>query len=807
MIKNILTVAWRNLLQNKLYSLINVIGLAIGVSACLVIYLIVTHELSFNRGFEGYDQIYRVHSVFKGVFSGLNRGVPAATGTAMKEQFTGIASIASFHGFSGTVVIPSLSEKNNLERQEGMILADPAFFDVFQNYEWIVGSPQLLEKPFQTILTESRAKRYFGTAAPEAVIGKEIIYRDSLPTTVAGIVKDLPFNTDIDFQDFISISTIEKSWLKNEIQIDDWSNVNSSSQLFIRLDEQTAIEKIQSQMPILSSLYKAKSDWDVDNDFKLQSLSDLHFNSESGIFDHSQSPAHLPTLGALLVVAILLLLIASINFINLETAQSFRRAREVGIRKVMGSSQTKLIAQFLTESLIITIFAVVFALPISEIALTFFNEFVPQGVEIRLFELIPFLISLIFIVSFLAGFYPAFALSSFLPAAVLKNRLSFGTKNSGSAFLRKSLIVFQFTFAQVLIIVTLIVGLQIRYLLSKDLGFKKDAIVYFNTPWHESHEKKIALKNELEKTTGISKISLSSQPPSYNGWSSSTISYKEADEIKVNAFRKFGDSNFLNFYGIKLLSGRNLSPSDTVKEVLINETLLKQLGFATPHDAIGQQIDYNKKTLPIVGVVSDFHIQSLHNKVEPVIIADESKNFTCFNIQLENTQVGSLPNALEKIETAWKKVYPNDKIHFEFLDETIKHFYKREQSTSKLARTAAMLAILISCLGLFGLATYTSAQRTKEIGIRKVLGATAQNIVLLLSRDFILLVLVAFLLAAPIAWIVGNMWLSKYPYQVEIKLWLFALTAVIAVVIALVTVGYQTLKVANDNPVNSLRNE
>lgn len=805
MLKNFFTIAWRNLVRNKLHSLINVTGLAIGVSACLVIYLIVTFELSFNRGFEGYDRIYRVHSSFKGVFSGLNRGVPTAVGPAIREQFTGVESVVWFQDYSNKVTIP-LGDKKNFERQDGIAIVEPSYFEVFNSYEWISGSPKLLEKPFQTVLTESRARIYFGTSEPDAVIGKEIIYHDSLNVTVAGIVKDLPFNSDLDFSEFISFSTIEKSWVKRNIALNNWSNVNSSSQLFIKLEKGTTLDKIISQIPVLKKMYKEKSEWDVENDFTLQPLSNLHYNADTGIFDHSRSPAHLPTLTALIVVAILLLVIGAINFINLETAQAVRRAKEVGVRKVLGSTQSRLIIQFLSESFIITCIAVLLALPIAELALNFFKEFVPAGVELDLLQLLPVITVLILIVSFLAGLYPAFALSSYLPARVLKSQVHSSGRNS--SFLRKSLIVFQFTFAQALIIATLIVGWQIKFLLDKDLGFKKDAIVYFDTPWHEKHEKTNVLKNELEKIPGITKMSLSDAPPSYPGWSSSTITYKTKDEAKkVNAYHKFGDTHYIDFYGIQLIGGKNLSPSDTVKEIVINETLMKQLGFTNVHDVIGQQIEYGKKIIPIVGVVKDFHIQSLHKKVEPVMMADQSGGFTCFNVQLLAQNSEQTKATLAGIEDAWKKIFPDEKITIQFLDETIKNYYETEQRTSKLVRTATVLAIFISCLGLFGLASYTSVQRTKEIGIRKVLGATSRNIVLLLSKDFILLVLLAFLLAAPVAWFAGNRWLEGYAYQVEIQAWLFAVTALCAILIAFVTVSYQTLKAANSNPINSLRNE
>ncbi len=806
MLTNLLTITWRTLVRNKFHTFINIAGLAIGVSACIVIFLIVQFELSFNKGFQGYGTIYRVHSSFSGVFSGINRGVPTAVGTAIKEQFTGVESVAPFFVLASNVTIPTETELKDMERQADVVLAEPSFFDVFTEYEWIVGSPRALEKPFQTVLTESKAKIYFGVS-DASVMGRTVIYRDSLSTTVAGIVKDLTFNTDIEFRDFISYSTLERSWLNKNFPLNDWSSVNSSSQLFIKLQKETGIEKIAGQVPLLERLYKENSEWDVENSFTLQPLSDLHYNSNTGIFDNSsRSPAHLPTLSALIVVAIMLLVIGSINFINLETAQSIRRAKEVGVRKALGSSQARLIMQFLSQSFMITLVAVLLALPIVKLALKYFDEFVPKGVELNLVALAPFVLLLIIVVSLLAGLYPAFALSSYSPAVAFKNQ-AVGGRNSGSMFLRKSLIVFQFTFAQLLIIATLIVGWQVNYLLTRNLGFNKDAIIYFNTPWYAKQEKAIVLRNELEKLAGVAKISLSGAPPASNGWSSSTVTYKGKEEIKANAFQKFGDVNYTGMYGIEIIAGRNVLPSDTAKEFLINETLMRHLGFTNPVEVIGEQIEYSKSQIPIVGVVKDFHIQSLHQKIEPVIIANAMKGFTCLNIQLSSGDGEKTKATLAGIEEVWKTIYPDDKIKIEFLDETINSFYKSEQRTTKLVRTATSLAIVISCLGLFGLASYTSTQRAKEIGIRKVLGATAQSIAFLLSKDFVQLVLVALVVVSPVAWFGGKQWLQTYAYQVEISGWLFMVTALVAIGIALITVGYQTLKAANGNPVNSLRNE
>lgn len=809
MFRNFLTIAWRSLLRNKLHSFINVTGLAIGVAACMVIFLIVDFELSFNKEHQGYERIYRIHSSFQGVFSGLNRGAPTAVGQTVRDEFKGVEAVASFQILNSKVEIPNGSEKTNLDQQQKIIVAEPAFFSVFKSYEWIAGSPESLTEPFKVVLTESRAKTYFGTADPLKVIGREVIYRDSLQTTVAGIVKDLPFNTDIDMTDFISYSTIEKSWLKRNIRLNDWQSVNSSSQVFVLLDQTSSTKTLTDQFEILKKRYKEKSTWDVENNFSAQPLSDLHYNNETAIFDYSRSPAHLPTLTVLIVVAGLLLIIGAINFINLETAQAVRRAKEVGVRKTLGSSRTALISQFLYQSFIITVIAVVLALPLTELALQTFSDFVPAGVVLSLKEVAPFLLCVILGIGLLAGLYPAFIMSSFLPAVALKNQAHATSGTSRSAFMRKSLIVFQFAIAQLLIIGALAVGWQINYMLNKDIGFKKDAVIYLYTPWQENSSKIAVFKNELSQVPQIADMSLSDSPPSENGWSSNTVEYKpeKGEIVKVNAFRKFGDPDYIGFYDIKLVGGRNLRPTDSLREFLINKTLMTQLGFSSPEQAIDKTIWYSDREYPIVGVVEDFHIQSLHKKVEPVIMGNDVE-FSCFNIKLATGNgTDEFKAGIAKIEEAWKKVYPNEKFSYEFLDETLKNFYQSEQRVARLVKTAMTMAIFISCLGLFGLASFTTTQRMKEISIRKVLGSTVSGIVVMLSKDFIYLILIAFVIATPVAWFAVNRWLSGFAYHMDVSIWLFVVTVLAGVAIAIVTVGYQTLKAANSNPVNSLRNE
>jgi ABC-type antimicrobial peptide transport system permease subunit len=808
MFRNFITVSFRTLSRNKFHTFINVVGLAIGVSACLLIYLIVSYELSFNKDLSDYSNIYRIHSKFSGVFSGLNRGAPTAIAPYIRENFTGVEKVSIFFCFGSKVEIPTNSEKIKFDKQKAVAIASPDYFDVIGPYKWISGSPEVLTKPKQVVLTQSQAKLYFGDIALQLVIGKEIIYRDSLSTQVAGIVEDLPFHTDFEFTDFISEATIEASWLKKNYPMDDWTSTNSGTQVFVKALPNTDIKILEEQLPLLSKIYKEKSSWDVENHFNLQPLSTLHYDGETGIFDFSREPAHMPTLITLILVAILLLVIAAINFINLATAQAVKRAKEVGVRKVLGSSRSRLVTQFMFEGSMVTLIAVVLALPLTELSLSFFSDFVPKGVTMDWNSIIPFLIAITLSLGILASTYPAWVLSSFLPIMALKNQAYSSSSQSRTSFLRKSLIVFQFGFAQVLIFGTIVVTRQIHFMLSKDLGFKKEAIIYFYTPWYEKAEMTLLLKNEIETIAEVEDLSLSSDAPASNSWSSNTLEYNNGtSEVKVNTYRKFGDTNYLNFYNIKLLAGKNLEYSDTVKEVLINEELMRNLGIATPEDAVGELVSFNEAKLPIVGVVNDFHMRSLHEKISPIIIANEMNNFSCLNIRLSNANDQSLESGIQKIQAAWKKIYPDTPMEYYFLDETIRNFYQTEQRVSKLINTATGLAIFISCLGLFGLASFMSTQRTKEIGIRKVLGASVYQVVTLMSKEFMVLIMIAFVIALPISLYSANSWLQGFSYHASVSVWMYVLTSVAALFIGMLTVGYQTLKTANVNPVESLRNE
>ncbi len=501
----------------------------------------------------------------------------------------------------------------------------------------------------------------------------------------------------------------------------------------------------------------------------LQPLNDIHFNLDYGVFDESRQ-AHKPTLYSLLAVAAFLLLLACINFINLTTAQASQRAKEIGIRKTMGCHRRQLIFQFLAETFVLTLMATVLSIALTPFLLKVFADFIPPDFHFNLIKqpgIIAFLIVLIFVVAFLAGIYPALVLSGFKPVLVLKNQAFANSGKTRTAWLRKSLTVSQFVIAQVFVIGTLLVSKQISFALNKDLGFKRDAIVYFRTNYQQEAKKKPVLLDKLRSIPGVALVSLSSNPPSSNGMWTSTMNFNDGKkEIRQNVQVKLADSNYFRMYGLRLLAGTSAPQSDTTTAVVINETYLHILGYQDPNKVLNKQIDWNGKP-HIVGVAADFFPRSLREEIKPLVIANGTKDANVFNITLQpRTADGSNWTAtLASIEKAFRSVYPNDDYEYQFVDETIAKFYTAEKNISQLLAWATGLTIFISCLGLLGLVIYVTNQRTKEIGIRKVIGASVTNLIMLLSRDFLKLIALAIVIAVPISWWGSRKWLRKLRVQ------------------------------------------
>ncbi len=817
MLKNYLIIALRTLKKNKVFAVINILGLAIGISASLVIYLLANYHLTFDKFEKDNDRIYRIVSNFS--FSGEiyhNSGVTVPMGAAVKKELTGLDAVAPFRTWDSDakITVPVSSNKQPVifKHQNNIVFADKNYFNLI-GYKWLAGSAQTsLQQPYQTVLTAARAQLYFPKLNVAQIIGRKIYFNDTVGATVSGIVKDIGFNTDFTFKIFVSKITAEVTSLR-PYDWDKWDNTNGASQVFLKISKGTSPQLIQSRVANLYKKYHKPQPGDNSKTWHtLQPLSDLHFNADYG--SYGLPLANKPTLYGLLAVALFLLVLGCINFINLTTAHASQRAKEIGIRKTMGSSKNQLMFQFLCETFFLTFIATILSVCLTPVILKAFSGFIPHGLHFNLYAnpgIIVFLVALIVIVTALSGFYPAIILSAYKPVLVLKNQAYSNTGKTRSAWLRKSLTISQFVIAQVFIMATILVSKQITYSLNKDMGFKKDAIVYLNTNYYDTvRNHKYMLLDKLKTIPEIALVSLSTSPPSSNNTWSGTMKYKDGNkEIEADVQQKFGDTNYIKLYRLKLLAGNNLMPSDTVKEFIINQTYARVLGFQQPQQAVGKYINWSDKQIPIAGVVADFNQKSLHEPIKPLAIGSWSNSERTVNIELQpqNLAGTTWKTALSKIKKAFKEIYPEDDFEYQFFDEDIAKYYEAEQNISSLLKWSTGLAVFISCLGLLGLVIYTTNQRTKEIGVRKVLGATVTQVVTLVSKDFIVLVLVAFAIATPLAWIAINKWLQNFAYRTNVSWWIFALAGILMVIIALIILSVQTIKAAVANPVKSLRTE
>ena len=544
----------------------------------------------------------------------------------------------------------------------------------------------------------------------------------------------------------------------------------------------------------------------------LQPLADIHFNTDYGVFDESRQ-AHKPTLYALLAVAGFLLLLACINFINLSTAQASQRAKEIGIRKTMGGQRGQLAFQFLNETFLLTVMATGLSIVLAPFLLKVFSDFIPKELHFSLTrqpEIIPFLLTLIIAVSLLSGIYPALVLSGYKPVLILKNQAFSGSAKTRAAWLRKSLTVSQFVIAQVFIIATILVGRQISYALNKDLGFKKEAIAFFGTPYNRPKTQRDVLLQKLNAIPGIALISHSSAPPASGGVNTTDAKYNDGKkEVKTEVQVLLADTNYLRLFHLNLLAGSNIPQCDTSNALIINETYARILGFSDTRKAVGKRVNWNSANLPIVGVIADFHQASLHKPIKPLAVINGMNDAFNFNIALQpqNADGTAWKATIAQIEAAYKSLYPEDDFSYEFFDESIARFYTGEKNASRLLLWATGLAIFISCLGLLGLVIYITNQRTKEIGIRKVIGASVLQIVTLLSRDFLKLIGIAIFIALPIAFWAGQKWLENFAYKAALSWWIFAAGAAALLFVAVAVLCLRAFKAATANPVESLRSE
>jgi putative ABC transport system permease protein len=825
MIRAYFKITFRSLWKHKLFTLINMIGLSIGISAALVIYLMVRFDSTFDKFYPDSDRIYRVVTDFStSEGKGYNGGVCGPLSEAVRTQVTGLSESAPFFIIdeftlyhSGVLVPDGRKGPLKFKYKEDMILADQRYFDIFP-YHWLAGSKTSLNQPFAVVLTDQKAKMYFPGLSFPQMLGRVVIYGDSIKTRVGGIVEAHREHTDLNFSDFISYSTEAHVFaLSTNLQLTQWNSVTPSSQFFVKLSSQASATRVEEQINDLLKANEPLSPGNTPNttQLRLQKLSDIHFEDRYSSF--YERTASKPMLYGLLLIGLFLLLLGGINYINLTTAQASQRAKEIGIRKTMGSSRVQLMNQFLIETGFITLLAILISAALTPTFLRLFADFIPVGVKADFFhqpDLILFLLLLLVIVSLLSGFYPAIILSGYKPVQVLKNQAAASVGKTRNALLRKSLTVTQFVIAQFFIISTLFVSKQIYYALHKDLGFKKEAILSISTPWNSRNpDLKQVYLNKIRALPQVEIAGLGGASPSSDNTHSTGVIYSYGNkEIKADVQERFGDESYIKVYGIKLLAGTNLPTGNASNELLINANFSKLLGFNHPAGAIGHFLNYSGRKMRIVGVVGDFYYRSLHSPIEPLVIVNRSDNnyFSgTLHIALKPETPGSngWKIAISSMESAWKEIYPDAVFQYQFFDESIAKFYESESQTSILLSWSTGLSIIISCLGLLGLTIYTSNQRRKEIGIRKVLGATVAQIVTLLSTELILLILLAWIIVTPVAWWAMNKWIQSFADRTPISWWIFGISGGAILLAALLTSAFQIFRAALVNTTESLRAE
>ncbi|MBN7817320.1 ABC transporter permease [Algoriphagus pacificus] len=803
MLKNYFKIAFRNIFKNKTRSLIHVLGLSIGVSICLLIFNILWYSYSFDNFHPKAENIYRVTTVtdFGGGEVYPNSGTPVPLGEVVDQEISGVDAKARFYTTYQAKVVVQSPEKD-FGRTNNVILATPGFFEIFKR-EWIAGDPTTsLQEPYKVVLTESSARKYFPGLEMNEVLGKEILYTetDTMFTEVSGVVKDYTENTDFIFTDFISFSTISVSANKNRYAFENWDNVNSSSQLYIRTVD--GIEESSINKGLAEIVSKNLSDQeDAETTFKAEPLSAVHFGQTYD--DNSVSKTFL---NGLLVIGIIILILACLNFVNLETAQAIGRAKEVGIRKTLGGNKSQLIFQFLTETYLIVLSATILSFLLVEVLIASFDSYLPKGIvfDFLTTENVLFTFGFTFILTVFSGIYPALILVSYQPQRALKGEVKQSNKFSLGVFLRKNLTVLQFASSISFIILVSVISYQLKYVSSQPLGFNSKAILYSSLPYRGDSDKFELLRDRLNQLSYVKRASLSGDLVSSTSlWTSDAQYQLDTAELDFFVQIKNMDSAFVEVNGLELLAGR--TSQNREDEVLVNEVFMKQVFVNRPEELVGQKMKFSGEEKTIVGVVKNYHSRTLREEIRPILMVYQPEVFRSINVKLQdNINLAEAKLGLEKV---YKEVIASENQTFKFLDDEIGRFYEEDLKIRNVLGLACGLAILISCLGLFGLSSFTIAQRTKEISIRKVLGATILQILGLISKDYVLLVLVSFVLAIYPAYYFLNDWLNGFQYRVEMPYFLFAISGLGVMIVCLIIVGLHSFVAAQSNPAKVLKDE
>jgi putative ABC transport system permease protein len=804
MLKNYFKIAWRNIIRHKGYSIINIAGLTVGIAACLLIFVIIQYELSFDTFHPNYKNIYHIVTQEKHEAEvTYNSGIAVPATQALRLDFPQ-AKVASVNGSYGSqITVPEGAGHNGDKKfteNLGVLFIEPQFFDIFSS-KWLAGNASVLADPDMVVIDKSSAIKYFGDW--KNAIGKSLKMDNLISLKVAGIIEDVPANSDFPFKIMVSFVT----WKQHPKDYDynnEWGSTSSDHQVYMLFPQSMTQANIDAQLKVFSTKHFKKGT--TETRLLSQPLSALHFDTRFGntLGDHVMSMATLRTLS---FIALLIIIMASINFINLSTAQSVGRSKEVGIRKVLGSTRKQLIFQVIGETTIIVVGSALLAVAVAKLALPQLKNIASVPGNIGLFTTgsILFLIISTVTIILLSGIYPAMVVSGFKPVLALKNKIT--AASIGGIPLRRALVIAQFAISQLLIIGTIVAVNQMDYVNKADLGFNKNAVLIIPGYTDSLSLRKIdPFKEQLLQNPAVKSVSFTSDAPSSeNNWGTNFYFNHSKKDIGFHTYLKYGDVDYFKTFGLRFVAGKGYDASDTSRQVVVNETFIHKLGIQNAENAIGKTVRLGGGTwMPIIGVVKDFKTNSLRENVRPIVIGPRKQLEGVLAIKI---QTNNLTKTVAELQKLWENTYPEYAYNGYFLDDNIAKFYQQENQMALVYKVFAGIAIFISCLGLYGLVSFMAVQRTKEVGIRKVLGASVSSIIYLFSKEFMVLIGISFVIAMPAAWYLMTGWLQNFAYRISLSVWVFILAIVSSILIAWITVGYKALKAALVNPVKSLRSE
>ncbi|MFD2035044.1 ABC transporter permease [Belliella marina] len=789
MIYNNILIAWRNLSKRKLYASINIFGLSLGISSCMMVFALVWHINSFDKYHSHADNIYRVVTItFEGSREYHTPGVPAVLPESFREEFLGIeASVLISGGHDGLIGVEDNGQEKHFV-ESGIAYTTDDFFEVFERKIESGNPTGILNEANQAVISRKYAEKLFGTTD---VLGKTFRFQKGEVFAITAMMEDFPENTDFPFDIFLSYEN-----LREERTTGGWNSIYSDDQFYVVVKDPQAKNTIASG---LAGFVDKHLDKEI-RTHALQPLAEIHFDERYSNFRYQVSSN---SAKIMIGVAFFLLLTASINFINLSTALSGKRSKEVGLRKVFGGHRGNIAGQFLSETGIICLFAILLAFIISGMTMPYMNKFLGTEADFSIIFtpiglLTVFLIWLT--ISLVSGAYPSLIISRLNPIRAIKEQNQ--SKQTSSYMMRKGLVVFQFMITQFFIIGTLVLVMQMNHLRSADLGFQKDAVVTFTIPERDLDKSRL-LAERLRNLTNVEMVSVSFTEPASGSTSSTNAVIVESNE-EYTVHIKPADEYYLDTYGLELLHGENLIKEDTVTRYLATESFAKKAGFENPEDLLGVYVNIRGIEAPVSGVVRDFYSRSLKSEVEPTFIFQNHHLFMTVGIKISKANANVVMEEAEKIFT---NLYPEYPMDYSFLDEKIAKFYETEQRMTTLFIIFSCIAVAVGCIGLYGLVSYMAAMKTKEIGIRKVLGASSAQVLTLFSREYVVLLLIAFALAAPIAGFLMEKWLADYASKIQLSWQFYIISLLLVGMIAFLTVGYKSIKAAWTNPTVSLKSE